>query len=491
MANLYQFIRRKKNVGMMIISIPIIVYCIFILNEKITMDRQLKLVMEHSDSTLVKFHAFLERNLSAKEMEKLLLNNTDYSYLRDLEFTVNQYKKENKGIVFEDFCEYVLPPFIYDEEIEDWRTLCYEKFTPVVSGLDVYEICDTVNKVLGEYFMFKNVSTKHRYKNWSSFNKINEGDCRDMSQIALYPFRSLGYATAIDYVVAWGNANGGHRWNVLMDSTEWKPFMGFEHEIGFKPFLIWEYKPDSTRGGYRYPAKIFRRTFSINQEYLTISKQVKNKKQYSALFSDLRFKDVTSAYFNTSNIVLKCDIKSEKEVFFLNVFNGGRWEAVAATLLMENDTFSFKDVKSDMLYYLTSNSKIKEFPCNIPFILRENNEMVFLVPNKDKLESFDIEFLYPRIQEYLDGLKYVDWSCPEETFDKIAEDKSRKRPVDGIDYHLYYYESEWRELTTNRTQNKILRFNDIPTNALLILRNDNGQMIGRPFTVENGKNRFW
>jgi hypothetical protein len=52
----------------------------------------------------------------------MLFNNTDYSYLKDLEYAVRQHKNGNKGISFDDFCEYILPPFIYDEDVEDWRS---------------------------------------------------------------------------------------------------------------------------------------------------------------------------------------------------------------------------------------------------------------------------------------------------------------------------------------------------------------------------------
>jgi hypothetical protein len=107
-----------------------------------------------------------------------------------------------------------------------------------------------------------------------------------MSHIVLYPLKSLGYAATVDYVVAWGNANSSHSWNVVLDSGEWKRFMGFENEIGYESFFIWEYES-----------------------------------------------------VHTSNIVLKYNVNIKNKVFFLNVFNSGRWTPVAAALPTEENTF--------------------------------------------------------------------------------------------------------------------------------------------------------
>lgn len=477
-----------KTIGAILLLI-LISYNFNVYKNKRFIDETDKFIRSHNDTLILKAYLFLKKNMSEKEYEKLVSkSNSTYSLIADLKFSIQLYRNENRVNSFEDFCEYVLPPMIYDEKIEDWRSVCYNQFYPITSQFNIYEICDTINKILGQNFMFKHIA-KHQYNNWSSFNKKKEGNCSDMAQIVLYPIRAMGYAATVDYTIAWGNTNGAHAWNVILDSGIWKPFMGLEHEIGFQPFLVWNHKSDISKSGHRYPPKVFRRTFSINQEYLGIRKQLSSKDATIGLFSDLRFKDVTTEYFPTYDITIQGGNEIEDKVLFLNVFNNNKWKPIAATLITKRNTYLFRNLRPNMLYF-TSSPGGRSFH-NTPFILRENGNLDFLYPNKDRTESVEIEYLYPRVQEYLNAYKYVDWSCPESTFNGIAEDYDRIRPKNGVEYELYYYELGWQKLTVGIAKDNTLFYHNIPTNTLFKIKNKKGEIQNRPFTIKNGKCEWW
>ena len=399
-------------------------------------------IVAQEDSTLIAAQLFLKNNMSDKEFKKLLSNNANYSYVKDVARAVEQYKKDDKGVSFEDFCEYVLPPFLYNEKMEDWRSLCYTEFAAITAGLDINQICGTVNATIANGFVF-NTAAVRQYRNWTALNAKKGGDCSVMTQVVIYPLRSLGYATAVDYVVAWGNINGRHYWNAVLDNGRWEPFMGLEHEFGFNPFT----------GGRA--AKVFRRTFSINREYLNISKQLTNPRQASALFADFRFKDVSSEYFPTVDVVVQCNNETDS-VLFLNVFNKGRWTPIAAALPAAQGLVSFNDIKADILY-IASNPNLRDLHYT-PFTLKEDGEPVYFNPSPNEFESIDIELADPESE---------------------------------ADYQLYYYDAGWQKLATAKAQNTTLHFERIPKNALLLLKDSKGKIVGRPFTVEEGTKRSW
>ena len=418
-------------------------------------------IQESADSLLIKSHLFLKNNMSAVGFRTLQSNSSAYSYTDNLAFAVAQYKKDSTGISFEDFCEYILPPFIYDEKIEDWRTLCYTLFEPITSGADIAQICDTLNVILGEGFTF-GTNVGRRHTNWSSFHKNKRGDCVVMSQIVLYPLRALGYAATVDYTVAWGNKNGGHSWNAILIDGVWKPFMGLERGLDYLPFDVQTDSPE-TRNHGRYPPKVFRRTFSQNQEYLNISKQVKKSKQSQALFSDFRFTDVSAEYFSTVPVSIQSHDETAK-VLFLNVYNSHTWKPVAAAMSSDDFVFSFKDMKPDMLYMASDpNNEDINF---VPFALRRNGELSYFQAITNEFVSLDIEFL-------------------------TVAGTNGAHPENDVDYHLYYYDSGWKKIATAKAQNAILHFDQIPRNALLILKDKNRKFIGRPFSLENGERYFW
>lgn len=59
-------------------------------------------------------------------------------------------------------------------------------------------------------------------------------------------------------------------------------------------------------------------------------------------------------------------------------------------------------------------------------------------------------------------------------------------------YELFYYDlSGWKSLGSRMTTELVLEYDNIPSNALLWLRNHTAGKEERIFTVKEGKVRFW
>ena len=61
----------------------------------------------------------------------------------------------------------------------------------------------------------------------------------------------------------------------------------------------------------------------------------------------------------------------------------------------------------------------------------------------------------------------------------------------GDIYELLYWDNDWISLGTRIAEDYSLIYSDVPSNALLLLRNHSRGREERPFTFENGRQIWW
>lgn len=61
----------------------------------------------------------------------------------------------------------------------------------------------------------------------------------------------------------------------------------------------------------------------------------------------------------------------------------------------------------------------------------------------------------------------------------------------GLRYQLFYFDKQWKSLGTKTATKSSITFDNIPTNALLLLKDISKGEECRPFTYVNGKQRWW
>lgn len=351
---------------------------------------------------------------------------------------------ENK-LPLKIYKEFVLPPIVdKGDEFDNWREACIKEFNFVDKDESIYIICDTINRYLARDFTFT-AKGNPSAKSWKDYRNNPYGDCYDMAKLVLYPLRALGIPASIDFVISWGNSNGRHSWNVIYYQGKMVPFMGLESSTKYYPFM-----------NNRYPAKIFRKTFTVNKEYEEL-KQMAGEKLKFQLFADLKFIDVTSEYFPTENIELIVP-ESNNKVLFLSVFSNNHWIPIDASKLYHNNKVLFKNMKRGMLYALTDYRYKTLLP---PFILTDLNEKKFL--EKDT-ECINIRYELSK--------KSLEKYCNEDHY-----------------FWLYYYDKDrgWIKISKAKRIGQAITFCEVPSNCLYIVKDSQEEVIGRCFIYDNNK----
>lgn len=441
-----------------------------------------KRICLYEDSLVTQAFDFLIQNTSVSKMENLLNKKERDIYLleEDIVHAVDVYLKNDLrwNIPFEVFCEYVLPPYVYDEEYMDWRKICYNRYAYLGNRKNTVEICGEINTDLMKGFVFSD-SVKH-IPNWEQFQRYKKGDCIHMSQMILYPLRALGIPVTIDYVIAWGNVNGAHTWNTIYNNGRMIPFMGLEKVEKYNPFLIYEYVADTTKNIYRYPPKVYRKTFSINKRYSDMACRFPQKVKDIRLFNDLHFKDVTKEYFPVKTVLVE-GLAEAPDLCFLSVFNSDEWIPVAASI-SQNGKVLFEDMNTNLLYLFQGSNN------SFPFILDDKGNMNILTPHDSGKIAFTIRRLYSREME----LQKSWGNFSIERFDEIATNTYRSSPVNDSTYILCTYKNNaWQPMAEAVCHGENLSFTGMPANGLYLLADRTGKIKSRCLTYQSNAVVFW
>lgn len=441
------------------------------------------------DSLCLYAYWYLREQLSPRELEYLTI---DKSFLtQDIEKAVSIYKErlETSYVPFGLFEEYVLPPFIEDEPLENWREKCLDKFS-FLKNLNMVEFCDTVNSLLGRDFSFSYGEIPARYLSWSYLDTLRKGDCFHMAKLVLYPLRAFGYPCTIDFTPCWGNVTGGHSWNVIYIGGKMIPFMGCEKGIySYEPFQIYNFESQEKQNPARYPGKVYRKTFSMNKKLKQLLEYV-SIDDLPPFLSDCRIMDVTAEYLPVSDVEIEVtDTIFAKELVFLAVYSDD-WTVTAYADAYQNRIATFKDMKNEMLYMPIVYRKGNIYPIDYPFIVDRFGEKRFLIAS-NSTEKCVVSYLLPLVVEISTAVANKD-QLPKDIFERLYSGEGRKRPINGEAYSLFYWDvNQWKYICTEIATNNQIVFTEVPKNALLYLADNDNKFIGRCFTLNNGKMNWW
>lgn len=400
---------------------------------------------------------------------------------------------ENQSLPFPVFAEYILPLQIDQEPIENWRKDCMDKFS-FCMGKDVVYSCDTINNLLKKDFSFSTQNSDYKFMPWKQLDTLKKGDCFHMAKSVLYPLRALGIPTTIDFTPCWGNTTGGHSWNVAYVKGKMIPFMGREMGLyKYDPFKIYHFEDtikDLLANPYRYPAKIYRRTFSVNKLLETLVKKTA-KENLPPFLQDCRIQDVTSEYFPAKDVnVLLNDKVHKQEIIYLAVYSYD-WTITAYPEWQDDRQAIFKNLKTEILYMPVVYRKGIILPIDDPFILDKSGKKKIIQTASSKANSCHLQYLLPMRQELSFAVGNKD-QLPPNIFDQIYSGRGRKKPTVGETYSLYCWNDiRWKFVQSAKASEKGLLFQDIPAGALFFLADKDYQFIGRCFTVENENPVWW
>lgn len=269
----------------------------------------------------------------------------------------------------EDFNEYILPYRVAQEQLENWwdplnKQLLYA--IDLTENDNIDSATSIVDKVLSSEFKYDPRYTYYKPDmTYSDFMIHNGGMCNHCANLMVLGLRSIGIPSTVDFVPFWGNTSYGHSWNVVkLENEKWKPF-----ELG-------QYTKDFVLA--YLPGKVLRKTFSINQKYVS---DLKTSISIPPFLLAPRFSDVTRKYRPVANVRLKKSLlNNESNTPVLSVWNNERWKAIWYGLT-KGDSLIFEGMGVDVVYLPQVYSNGEYITNEFPIWLTENGGQIVCQPD--------------------------------------------------------------------------------------------------------------
>ncbi|GAB3896974.1 hypothetical protein GCM10028803_14950 [Larkinella knui] len=491
-----------------LLAIPVLLSGFFLFscttdNEK--KEKLLNAILTHyqapADSLQRRAAAFLVGHmdgLSTGESETEDLGKVDADYLInniDLAFKAAADQLKEGSLTFTDFCEYVLPYRLANEPLTPWREQCIKEFSTLRDTFRQAEdpnmaICKKINIDFFNQFKYSMKAQPAKYLSWGQLAKNKEGDCWTMTSTISYPLRALGVAVTTDFAPMWGNSNGGpHAWNAMVTSKhDWAKFMGCERYPAFPA----DFDPLGIYHEQRRPAKVFRKTYSINKATLPHLLNDEDDIPYNLLFD--RVIDVTDLYVPTSTIDINLTGASEVEMAYLATFSNGEWIPVYWSKPVNNHC-RFQKMATGLVYLPCTYEGGKGVTAlDSPFYIDEaTGEKVVCQPDSKQKTAVPVQLTRSKITEegavYSLGLSGI---ALFQTMDSVCLGLKRSEPIADKTYRLFYWQNGWQMTgEQKKLANRPLQFENIPAGALYRLLPDDPKNTERIFTVANNRQLWW
>ena len=307
---------------------------------------------------------------------------------RDLEYISAEYLIRNIDQAFEvrnspwsrnlsldEFCEYILPYKINNEEVEDWRSEYKEYFASVFDTINIeadsseFDVCRALSlRYVGHNYNYP--AGVPSYKP-SFLKKTLIGPCSDYSNLLVFFGRTFGIPVVIDYVPHWANYPHSHSWSAVLVGG--KPHA---YVIGEKNFL-----GDHVKRFSNVMTKTFRKTTSPQKTSL---KYISGSRDLPPAFQSANMIDVTSEYLSVTDIKIKklFKVDFDPDYLYLCVFDNKNWYAIDwAEISLGSATFHNVGMKRALympMYYHNG----EYIPAQEPFIVNEQGESSRIVADK-------------------------------------------------------------------------------------------------------------
>ncbi len=141
---------------------------------------------------------------------------------------------------------------------------------------------------------------------------------------------------------------------------------------------------------------------------------------------------------------------------------------------MENGKVVFSDIGMDIAYLPAYYVDKKIVPAHRQFILTDKGEICY--QQADTINTIDIKLF-----------------STTRKITKHATDEIEKASFkNGKMYELFYWNDKWISIGKQKAENKALIFENVPSNALYWLVEENSRKEERIFTIDkNGKQIWW
>ena len=345
---------------------------------------------------------------------------------------------------FEIFCEYILPYRSLHESLEPWRkdlkNFINQSTLKFIKTTDPTEACTHIISHL-ENFTFitrRPDPTPTLSARQMLFRK--QGSCPDLANFSVLLCRSKGVAASFDFTPHYAASSNRHFWNTVVDKHGKHIPFNSNAINSCNNCLPYLYKADKKRLG-----KVFRLTYAIQKE--SLANRLHQYQIPNSFLQQKNIKDVTSEYVSVSPLILNKN-KFKDSIAYVSVYNLGKWKTIAWGAANQNKMI-FKDLGRDLVYLPSGYVQQEHQYVRYPYWINKQGISKELSPN--------FTDTYTAILNRKNELKnqYLDFN----TLEIIA----------GDPYTLRYWDNGWKILGISKATTKGVRFQNIPTDALLNL----------------------
>ncbi len=345
---------------------------------------------------------------------ELLRRNVDFA------FQVWRECPWKTSITFDDFCEYVLPYRVGNEELFDWREQTFSKFRGLFARLKkdpracdikfaAQQVLDTLTVLPSKFTeqLSTDIYPGARIVDW------RVGSCLDLTVMTVYVFRSLGLPCTVETMLMRGDNNVAHYWNAVID--------GDGHEWFFS-LLYAVHKLEDPATYWNPKGKVWRMTYSLNENMM----QEMGQKQelIPAVFQYPLMVDVTSHYAAKKNwgvhiprnkLLKPC---ADGELVYLCMSSRLQWVPVGWGKA-EGDSVVVKDAEGGVVYTFATYRDNRLETVTDPFLLeREQDTIRWFSPEQKtgditvfhKFNLFIEPFITRMVGGVFEGSNHADFS---------------------------------------------------------------------------------
>jgi hypothetical protein len=300
-----------------------------------------------------------------------------------------------KHVLFDDFCEYLLPYKVAEgQPLDYWRDSLKGKFCEKLALLkhnQYYRNSASRAALIIRNNMRKQMNPRITYASKGipllgagNITKLPAGPCDEYARVVLAVMRSNGIPVVIDLLPQWPyrGGGGGHSWNFLLDPLRNQVI--FEELNGVEPGGA--LRPYSALG------KVYRSTYAINRELL----QMQTEDYVPERFRNIFLKDVTAQYAPVVTIAVDIHqkMKTSQSYAYLAVFDNRQWKPVAFGKVKRNRV-QFRDVCKNIVYLPVYCTTMGLKALNYPFILEYSGNVRYLIPDTTRLKAVVLTRKYP------------------------------------------------------------------------------------------------
>ena len=376
--------------------------------------------------------------------------------IKNIERAFTDWKKPVcRNLAFNEFCEYLLPYRSMTEKLEDWQKEYADTFKlseSILLGASIRTITNQLNNKIGGYFVSSfSYEEKNNPVSFLSPSQLlfrKRGHCEDMVNLTALALRSQGLPCRIDMVTYHGTSTGRHFWNVTFDEKH--EIVPFEGSKSVEEFII-----------NREPSKVISITYSKQPDALAC--QLTSIDIPNNFLRMQNYKDVTNQYWRTQDISCSLFKNYSKQVAYAAVLNGLSWSPAWWGKITNEKEVVFPKMGCGVVYLPMIYESGKLIPAAYPIMLLDTKEQQILIPNKINTHTIVMK-------EKDKYLKYRQ----------------------GKLYKLFYWDNKWVLLEQKQATDKTeLIFDNVPTNALLLMVPEYTQHKERPFIITSSGERIW